>query len=72
MKKMGYDGLPVYTELTEAQRDAAQEYAGSLGLAFESGYDQQGDWYYVRAMKCDEGAPQWDEAALAGLDEVLA
>jgi hypothetical protein len=61
----------IYKWLTEEQRDAAQAYAAERGLAFESGADEEEGLYYVTALPGDEGAPQWDEPAMRGLEEVL-
>lgn len=62
---------PIYLGLTEEQRDKAQAYAASLGLAFETGADEQEGRYYVSPLSGDEGALQWDGSALRGLEEVL-
>jgi hypothetical protein len=62
---------PIYPGLTEEQRDKAQAYAASLGLAFETGADEEEGQYYLSPLPGDEGAPQWDGPALRGLEEVL-
>lgn len=65
---------PIYTNLTEATRDAAQAYAAERGLAFETGPDadaDQPDRFYVLLLAGDEGAPSWTGQSITELEEII-
>lgn len=62
---------PIYTNLTEEQRDTVLEYAASGGLAIETGDDEEKGRYYARLLPADPGAPGWTGDAIRGLESAL-
>jgi hypothetical protein len=64
---------PWYSELTEAQYLAALAFARENGLAIESGGGVgAGEYYYVRILPTDPGAPEWTDDMISGLEAALA
>jgi hypothetical protein len=63
---------PIYNNLSEAKRDAAQAFAAERGLAFETGPDEEEGTFYVLLLAGDEGAPSWTGQAITDLETLLA